>query len=99
MIQFQRGIDPKVAMGIGPRKYSRQAFEGYRCRAQVQMDMIGEGTMRMDVYTDETDRDKAEEELNRGKKSQILNLRIVFWTTKEYDDASCKLIEDWIKDS
>ena len=100
-MNFNRGTKPKDSMGIGRGEYSREQFDGYRYRAIVFIQFIengAKGDIRFDVYTTETDREKAEYESQSRRKDHVTSLQIIHWASKEQDDAAAELIEETLKD-
>lgn len=99
-------MDPKKAMDIGCKRYSREKFDGYEYRAVVEISYTrkGEGIKvfnqqsRFDIYTDETNREKAERELQSRGKDNVNWIEIVHWASKGQDDLAAKLIDETLKD-
>ena len=102
-MNFNRGQEPKESMSIGRRRYSREAFPEYKYRAQVLITYIREEDQesidtRMDIYTTETNKEKAEAELISRVKENVTWIQIVHWASKEQDELSAKLVEDFLND-
>ena len=99
-MQFERGNDPKSAMGIGRGKYSKKEFPGYRYRATVEITYISDKKIQetnFDVYTDQKDRAKAEMEIISRAKDHVKIVRIVNWTSALQDKLSLEFIEETFK--
>lgn len=100
-MKFHRGIKPKTSMDIGIGEYSKEAFDGYRYRAVVEIGFRNQGEFnytRMDVYTDQVNRERVEEELRRRAKPIVISVQVKHWASKEQDEMAAKFIDETLKD-
>lgn len=77
---------------------SYKEFDGYKFRAKVEYSMDGIGTDLFDVYTHIEYKFELESRLRRNFDMQFPDnngyLEIIYWCSKEEDDAISKLLED-----
>lgn len=75
-------------------KYSKKSFKGYTRRGKVEITTTDGHTHQMDIYTNQTNKDYAVEFLRSHASEKVVKLDIVYWTTKEADDATAKLLDE-----
>jgi len=76
--------------------YSRDSFENYRFRAKVMIETSND-TFFLDVYTTDTNRENVEKVLLDRKSIIVKSLAIIYWSSKEQDDATTEFINDTLK--
>ena len=82
---------------VDGHKYSRGAFEGYRIRAKAEYE-TRLGIVSIDVYTTNTDRSDAISVFKQRVTDGNTFRGIVNWTTKEQDDRTSELLDEFLSD-
>jgi hypothetical protein len=82
---------------INNETYSKESFDGYKRRAIVVISKYGD-EHRLDIYTTNTNKESFEDNLTLMLKEGAKLLRIEHWCTKEQDDLSTFLIDEWLKE-
>jgi hypothetical protein len=82
---------------LNGHKYSKDSFESYKFRAQVKIIVHGEDHQHLlDIYTTDDNKESVEDVLLDRKADNVMSLRITYWTTRESDDASGEMINEWL---
>jgi hypothetical protein len=79
-------------------KYSKDSFTGYGFRAKIRIATTINEEFVFDIYTDDHNMIRLENVLLDRKSDKVTSLQIVNWTTKEQDDASGEMIDEWLKE-
>lgn len=79
-------------------KYSRTPFEGYTHRFTVQFITNLEYPSNIDIYSNCKNYLELSEFINTKRSANVQSFSIVNRSTKEYDEACSKLIEETLKD-
>ena len=82
---------------IKGHKYSRESFAEYKFRAKVLI-KTPEDEHHMDVYTTDDNKENVEDVLLDRKTDKVTSLQITYWCTREEDDASAAMIEEWLNE-
>jgi hypothetical protein len=84
---------------LNGHKYSKDSFESYKFRAQITIKVHGEFPNHhlLDIYTTDDSKESVENVLLDRKSDKVMSLRITYWTTRESDDASGEMIDEWLK--
>jgi len=78
-------------------KYSKESFIGYGFRAKIEVETVDEGFV-FDIYTDDHNMIRVENVLLDRKGAAVVSLIIINWTSKQQDDASAEMIDEWLKE-
>ncbi len=76
-------------------KYSKNEFEDYKIRVQVEIRTVKDKFI-FNIYSTDTDLTKIEEILLDRKSDEVVSLDIIFTATKEEDKARTEFLLDWI---
>ena len=76
--------------------YSKKPFEGYTHRYKVAFEVYEQDhTSNIDLYTDESDRDRVHEYLvEKVNRRNVLSFAIVHVATKEEDEMATEFLKD-----
>lgn len=79
-------------------KYSRKPFDGFTHRFTVQFITNLEYPSNIDIYSNSDSYQKLDDFVNEKKSKNVKSFSIVNRSTKEYDEACSKLIDETFKD-
>ncbi len=80
-------------------KYSRESFEDYKFRASFEFTVKEQYfPSKIDIYTTDTDRNSVYEVVYARKTDKVIDIKLVDWASKEYDEHTSKFLEETLKD-
>lgn len=77
-------------------RYSKDRFNGYGFRAKIVITTTVNEEFVFDIYTDDHNMIRVENVLLDRKSDKVVGLEITNWTTREQDDASAEMIDEWL---
>lgn len=83
---------------LNGHKYSKDSFEDYKFRAKIRIANTVNEEIQIDIYTTDGDEKSVENVLLDRKSDKVTSLQIIYWTTREQDDWSAEMIEEWLKE-
>lgn len=83
---------------LNGHKYSKDSFEDYKFRAKIRIANTVNEEIQIDIYTTDDNEESVEDVLLDRKSDKVTSLQIIYWTTREQDDASAEMIEEWLKE-
>ncbi len=83
---------------LNGHKYSKDSFDDYKFRVKVTIKTVDD-VHQFDIYTTDESQASVENVLLDRKTDKVTSLQITYWCTREQDDASAKMIEEWLNDT
>lgn len=87
---------------LNGKKYSKDSFDDYTRRAKVKIFFVEKEAVeeiQIDIYTTDDNKESVENFLLERKTDKVTSLHITYWTTREQDDASTAMIEEWLNEN
>ena len=80
-------------------KYSKEQFEGFTHRfiVKIKIDNDWRNDSSIHIYSNSDSYQKLEDFINKKKSDDVVAFNIIHMATKEEDEASTKLIDEWLE--
>ena len=78
-------------------RYSKKSFDDYGFRARIVIKTV-EREINFDIYTDDHNMIRVEDVLLERRGAEVMSLQILNWTTRQQDDASAEMIDEWLRE-
>ena len=82
---------------LNGHKYSKHSFDDYKFRAKIRICTTVNEEFQFDIYTTDDNEESVEDVLLDRKSDKVVSLIITYWCSKEQDDASAEMINEWLE--
>ena len=81
---------------VNGKKYSKESFEDYGFRAKVVITTTVNEEFQFDIYTTDSSEESVRDVLLDRTSNNVVSVVITYQCSREQDDASAAMIDEWL---